>query len=33
MARPEVADAGDGLQIWSVTVSVLNMQSRTDDKG
>jgi hypothetical protein len=29
MARPEVADGGDGLQIWRVAENILNRQSRT----
>jgi hypothetical protein len=33
MARPQVADGGDGLQIWRVAANILNKQSRTDDKG
>jgi hypothetical protein len=33
MARPQVADGGDGLQIWRVGVNVWNKQSRTADKG
>jgi hypothetical protein len=33
MARPRVEDGGDGLQIWSVAVNVLNEQLRTADKG
>jgi hypothetical protein len=32
MARPQVADGGDGLQIWRVFANALNKQSRTDDK-
>jgi hypothetical protein len=28
MARPQVADGGDGLQIWRVPVHILNKQSR-----
>jgi hypothetical protein len=27
MARPRVADGGDGLQIWRVAASILNKQS------
>jgi hypothetical protein len=27
MARPRIADGGDGLQIWRVAANVLNMQS------
>jgi hypothetical protein len=26
MARPRVADGGDGLQIWRVAVNILNKQ-------
>jgi hypothetical protein len=33
MARPQVADGGDGLQIWRVAANILNKQSRTVDKG
>jgi hypothetical protein len=33
MARPQVADGGDGLQIWRVAANILNKQSRTIDKG
>jgi hypothetical protein len=33
MARPQVADGGDGLQIWGVAANILNKQSRTADKG
>jgi hypothetical protein len=33
MASPQVADGGDGLQIWSVAANILNKQSRTADKG
>jgi hypothetical protein len=33
MARPQVADAGDGLQIWREAANILNKQSRTADKG
>jgi hypothetical protein len=31
MARPQVADAGDGLQIWRVAANIQNKQSRTED--
>jgi hypothetical protein len=31
--RPEVANGGDGLQIWRVAANILNKQSRTTDKG
>jgi hypothetical protein len=33
MARPQVADGGDDLQIWRVAANILNKQSRTADKG
>jgi hypothetical protein len=33
MARPQVADGGNGLQIWRVAANILNNQSRTADKG
>jgi hypothetical protein len=33
MARPQVADGGDALQLWRVAVNILNKQSRTTDKG
>jgi hypothetical protein len=33
MARPQVADEGDVLQIWRVAANILNKQSRTADKG
>jgi hypothetical protein len=33
MARPRVADRGDGLQIWKVAANILNKQSRTADSG
>jgi hypothetical protein len=32
MARPHVADGGDGLQILRVAANILNKQSRTADK-
>jgi hypothetical protein len=32
MARPQVADGGDGLQIWRIAGNILNKQSRTADK-
>jgi hypothetical protein len=32
MARPQVADGGDGLQIWMVAADILDKQSRTADK-
>jgi hypothetical protein len=33
IARPRVADGGDGLQIWRVAANMLNKQSRTADIG
>jgi hypothetical protein len=33
MARPQVADRGDGLQIWRVAANILNKQWRTADRG
>jgi hypothetical protein len=33
MARPQVADGGDGLQIRRVAANILNKQLRTADKG
>jgi hypothetical protein len=33
MARPLVADGGEGLQIWRVAANILNKQLRTADKG
>jgi hypothetical protein len=33
MARPQVAEGGDGLQIWRVAENILNKQSQTADKG
>jgi len=33
MARPRVADGGDGLQMWKIVANILNKQSRTDGKG
>jgi hypothetical protein len=32
MARPQVADRGDGLQIWRVATNILNKQSRTANR-
>jgi hypothetical protein len=32
-ARPQVANGGEGLQIWTVAANILNKQSRTADKG
>jgi hypothetical protein len=31
MAHPQVADGGDGLQIWRVAVNILNKLLRTAD--
>jgi hypothetical protein len=33
MARRQVADGGDGLQIWRVAANISNKQSRTADRG
>jgi hypothetical protein len=33
MARHQIGDGGDVLQIWRVAVDVLNIQKRTTDKG
>jgi hypothetical protein len=33
MARPQVADGGDGLQVWRVAANILNKQSRKVEKG
>jgi hypothetical protein len=33
MARPQVADGGDALQVSRIAVNVLNKQLRTADKG
>jgi hypothetical protein len=33
MARAQVAEEGDGLQLWRVAADILNIQSRADDKG
>jgi hypothetical protein len=33
MGRPQVADEGDGLQIWKVAENILNKLSRTADRG
>jgi hypothetical protein len=33
MAYSQVADGGDGLQIWRVAEKILNKQSRTAVKG
>jgi hypothetical protein len=32
MARSQVADGGDALQVWRVAANILNKQSRTADK-
>jgi hypothetical protein len=32
MARPQVADVGDALQVWRVAANILNKQSRTAEK-
>jgi hypothetical protein len=33
MARPQVADGGNTLQVWRVAANILNKQSRAADKG
>jgi hypothetical protein len=33
MARPQVADRGEGLQVWRAAASILNKKSRTVDNG
>jgi hypothetical protein len=33
MARPQVEEIGDGLQLWRAAANVLNMQPRTASKG
>jgi len=33
MARPRIADGGDGFQIWKVAAKILNKQSRTTENG
>jgi hypothetical protein len=33
MACPQVADGGDGLQIWRIAANILNNQSMTVDRG
>jgi hypothetical protein len=33
MARPRVADRGDGLHIWRIAANIVNKQSRTADSG
>jgi hypothetical protein len=33
MARPQVADGGDGLEIWWVAANILNKPSRTANRG
>jgi hypothetical protein len=32
MARPQVVDGGDGLQIWMVAANILHKQSRIADR-
>jgi hypothetical protein len=32
MARPQVANGGDGLQTWRVVANISNKQSQTADK-
>jgi len=32
LARPQVGDGGEGLQIWMLAANILNNQSRTADK-
>jgi hypothetical protein len=31
--RPQVADRGDGLQMWRAAANIMNKQSRTADSG
>jgi hypothetical protein len=33
MARPQVADGGDGLQIWRIAENILNKQSQKAELG
>jgi hypothetical protein len=33
MARPQVADGRDRLQLWRLAANILNKQPRTNDKG
>jgi hypothetical protein len=33
MARPQVANESDGLQIWRVVANILNKQPRVADEG
>jgi hypothetical protein len=33
MARPQVADGGDALQLWKAAANILNKQWRISDKG
>jgi hypothetical protein len=33
MARPQVADGGDGLQIWTVAANILNEKSGQPTRG
>jgi len=32
VARPQVVDGGDGLQIWRVVANILNKQSKRADR-
>jgi hypothetical protein len=33
MARPQVVDGGDALQVWRVAANILNKQLQAVDKG
>jgi hypothetical protein len=33
MARPQIADGGDGLQIWRVAANILNKRPRQPTRG
>jgi hypothetical protein len=33
IARPQVADGEDGLQLWRIAANALNKQPRENDKG
>jgi hypothetical protein len=33
VARPQVADGGEGLKIWRVAANILSKQLRTADRG
>jgi hypothetical protein len=33
MARPQVADEGNALEVWRVAANILNKQSQIADKG